>query len=41
MLFSDKLITYKSNIANVNSQINWHEEKKKLIAVIKDATAFA
>jgi glycosyltransferase involved in cell wall biosynthesis len=41
MLFSDKLITYKSNIAKVNSQINWHEEKKKLIAVIRDATAFA
>jgi glycosyltransferase involved in cell wall biosynthesis len=41
MLFSDKLITYKSNIAKVNSQINWHEEQKKLIAVIKDATAFA
>jgi glycosyltransferase involved in cell wall biosynthesis len=41
ILFSDKLITYKSNIAKVNSQINWHEEKKKLIAIIKDATAFA
>ena len=40
MLFSDKLRFYKSNIAFVNSQINWHEEKKKLIAVIKDATAF-
>lgn len=40
MLFSDKLTYYKSNIAIVNSQINWQEEKKKLIAVIKQATAF-
>jgi glycosyltransferase involved in cell wall biosynthesis len=38
LLFSDKLVNYKSNVAIVNSQINWHHEKKKLAAVIKEAT---
>jgi glycosyltransferase involved in cell wall biosynthesis len=38
LLFSDKLVNYKSNIAYVNSQINWHHEKKKLAAIIKEAT---